>query len=190
MTYQTRTTLHDVWCAQYNLVRTLDRSGLLNHPTYGRVSTVYSEGRPRWHQSFSLTFTRYLTDDEVKAYEDANNGSVPRSAYRHTEGQWTGTTLHTRYCVEVPAAEIHPALAGLSDLTQSRGEARRRLMAADDKVKNDVAARTEGAVEALNTVAGLLLDQVGVVTYETMVADGMDRAEALRTAILLSRMEG
>lgn len=186
MTY--RTTLNDVWSAQHQLSRTLGTAGLLNHPTYGQIRTHYKEGRPRWGESFSLTFSRAMTEAEVAAAPKASDGMVAGN-YNYTVGG-TYTNRTYTYWVPIAGAEIHPALAKVADLTESRGDARRLLVAARQKIEDVTTAKTEGALEALNTVAGLLLDQVGLVTYQTMVADGMDRAEALRTAILLGRMEG
>jgi hypothetical protein len=189
---QTRTTLYNVSRAYYLLTDTLRENGLLNHPVHGEIRTDYTEGRPRWGQSFSVTYTREMTDAEVAAITDAN-GVVDRNGY--TCYSWKrmqplGSAPSFVYWTKVPAAEVHPDLVPTIDLTQSRGEAYRLLTAVREKVASVSKAKTDGALEALNTVAGLLLDKVGLVTYETMVADGMERTEALRTAILLGRMEG
>jgi hypothetical protein len=190
---QTRTTLYNVNAAYWRLRDTLRDNGLLNHPVHGEIQLTYTEGRPRWGQSFSVTYTRQLTDAEVAAITDAN-GAVDRNGYYTYSWKRGPVPLGTApsfvYWTKVPAAEVHPDLVPTIDLTPSRGEAYRLLTAAREKVASVSKAKTDGALEALNTVAGLLLDNVGLVTYETMVADGMERTEALRTAILLGRMEG
>ena len=194
MSYQTRTTLYDVHRAHNDLRRTLDNAGLLKHPTYGEIRTDYREGRPRWNTSFAMTFDRRMTEAEVAAITEPNGRVITTGIHtiRHTyvqnaTGNWDTVQ---QYWVRVSPAEIHRGLADIADLTPSRGEAKRKLVAARQRIEAVTNAKTEGAVQALNTVAGLLLDQVGIVTYETMVADGMERTEALRTAILLGRMEG
>ena len=76
-----------------------------------------------------------------------------------------------------------------ADLTASRGTAYRRLNEATDKLRTKRIVGENSRRAALDEAATLLLDAVGVETYRTMITDGLTPVEALRTAVLLGRME-
>ena len=74
-----------------------------------------------------------------------------------------------------------------TNLTPSRGTAYRELNAATEKLRTKRTITETVSRTALDEAATLLLDNVGVATYQTLITDGLTPVEALRTAVLLGR---
>jgi len=74
-----------------------------------------------------------------------------------------------------------------TNLTPSRGTAYRELNAATEKLRTKRTITETVSRTALDEAAALLLDNVGVATYQTLITDGLTPVEALRTAVLLGR---
>ena len=156
MSYQSRTTISDVYSAYYRFQDEARLSGLIGpNAAYRGLSLV--EGRPRWNEDWELRVTYYDEDGHL---------IVDTASQIPNRPEW------------LPA-----------DLTASRGTAYRRLNEATDKLRTKRTIGETSRRAALDEAATLLLDAVGVETYRTMITDGLTPVEALRTAVLLGRME-